>query len=293
MNIGFIGLGAMGAPMARNLLRKGFAVTVHSRTRAREEPLAALGAAPASTPAEAASGADVVITMVGDTPDVEEVLFGEAGVAQAAPRGAVVVDMSTIDPEATRDFAGRLAERGIRMVDAPVSGGTEGAASGTLSIMVGGEDEDVAGVRPVLEALGKTITHVGPAGSGQMTKAINQVIIAGTFLAVAEGMALGTKAGLDMVRVLEALRAGAAGSWVLEARAPRMLAGEYPLGFKLSLHRKDLAIALRAAERAGVDLPGARLVSGLEDSLLRRGFGDQDMSAIAEAVLPRRSEGID
>lgn len=285
MRIGFVGLGTMGAPMARNLLRAGHDLTVHNRTRAREEPLAGLGARRSATPAEAALGAGAVVVIVSDTPDVEAVLFAPGGVAEGAGPGTVVVDMSTIDPEATAGFAARLAEGGVGLVDAPVSGGSEGAEAGTLSIMVGGDEADVARVRPLLEALGTTITHAGPSGSGQMTKAINQVVVAGTYLAVAEGMALGMEAGLDMERVLAALGAGAARSWVLENRAHRMLAREFPLGFKVSLHRKDLAIALRAAGRVGLDLPGAGLVAEMEERLIAAGFGDEDVAAIVRAVL--------
>lgn len=285
MRVGFVGLGTMGARMAANLIRKEFAVTVHNRTRNKEGPLADMGASRAATPAEAAAGAEVVMVIVSDTTGVEEVLFGPSGVVEGADAGTLVVDLSTIDPEATRDFAARLLERQIRMIDAPVSGGSEGAEAGTLSIMAGGDEGDVARARPVLEALGSKITHIGPIGSGQMAKAINQVIVGGTFLAVAEGMALGMKAALDMKRVREALQAGAANSWALEKRASTMIAGEFPLGFKVRLHRKDLEIALRAADRAGIDLPAARVVAALEDALVETGFADSDISALIRAVF--------
>lgn len=270
--------------MAANLIRKGFRVTVHNRTRDKEEPLAELGAALAGSPSEASRGADFVVVIVSDTPDVEEVIFGPSGIAASASPGTIVIDMSTIDPVAERDFASRLHSQGIRMIDAPVSGGSEGARGGTLSIMAGGETEDIDRARPILEALGSTITHVGPVGSGQMTKAINQVIVGGTILAVAEGMALGMKAGLDMERVLKAISAGAAGSWALSNRGPRMIAGEFPLGFRLALHRKDLAIALAAAARLGAELPGANLVAKLEDTLIAQGFADSDLSVLVRAI---------
>jgi len=279
MRIGFIGLGTMGAPMARNLLEAGFEVGVHNRTRAKEEPLADAGASRAASPADAASGAEVVVTIVSDTPDVEAVLFGDGGVAEAISDDAVVVDMSTISPDATRSFAER-----IRLVDAPVSGGSEGAEQGTLTIMVGGDADDVGRVRPVLEAMGSKITHVGPSGAGQAAKAVNQVIIAGVFQAVAEGMALGMASGLDMDKVLEAIGAGAARSWVLENRARNMLENRYPLGFRVSLHHKDLRIALEAARRAGVELPVTAMVAKVEQGLVADGFGDEDMSAIARAL---------
>jgi len=279
----------MGAPMARNLLDAGFDVTVHNRTREREEPLAAAGASRAATPADAAKDADVVVVIVSDTPDVEDVLFGTGGVAQTAKEGTVIVDMSTISPDATKDFGRRLAEGGVRLVDAPVSGGSEGAQQGTLTIMCGGAAGDVERVRPVLEVMGSKITHVGDLGSGQLTKAVNQVIIAGYFLALAEGMVLGMKTGLDMDKVIEAISAGMCRSAVLDMRAGNMLAGDYPLGFKLSLHLKDLKIALDAAQRAGAELPLAAMVRTIEEGLLDE-HGEEDLSAIAADI--RRRAGL-
>jgi len=211
MKVGFIGLGTMGEPMVLNLLRAGHQVMVHNRTRAKEEGLAAAGAERADSPKAAACGAEVIVTCVSDSPDVEAVILGEAGVIEGAQAGSVVVDMSTISPKATRRIATALAEKQVQMLDGPVSGGSEGAQKGTLSIMLGGEAEAVAKAMPVLEAMGKTITHVGPIGSGQVTKAINQVIVAGTYLSVAEGLTLGMKAGLDMSQVVKAVGGGAAG----------------------------------------------------------------------------------
>lgn len=290
MRVALIGLGTMGAPMARNLLGSGFALTVHNRTREREEPLASRGASRAATPAEAAREADIVITVVSDTPDAEEVLLGPAGVIEGARRGTLAVDMSTIAPDATESIGSRLAERSLRFVDAPVSGGSEGAEGGTLTIMVGGETRDVEEARPVLDALGAKVTHVGPLGAGQLTKAVNQVIVGGTYLAVAEGLRLGMRADLDMDRVLEAIGAGACRSWVLEHRAGNMLSDRYPLGFRLALHRKDLRIALDAAGRLGLELPLSMLVGRLEDELLEVGRGDEDVSVIAAAL--RDSTGL-
>lgn len=287
MKVGFIGLGTMGAHMARNLLSAGFTVTVHNRTRQREEPLAAAGAARAATPAEAATGADVIVTIVSDTPDVEQVLFGPGGVADGAAAGSIVVDMSTISPDATRDFAARLSERGIRLVDAPVSGGSEGADKAMLTIMAGGDAGDIERVRSVLEAMGSKITHVGPVGAGQVAKAVNQVIVGGFYLAVAEAMVLGMKAGVDMDRVLEAIGAGSCRSWVLENRAGNMIKGSYPLGFRLALHNKDCRIALEAARASGVELPLSSLVATLEEELMAQGYGDEDLSAVARFVRAR------
>jgi 3-hydroxyisobutyrate dehydrogenase len=291
MKLAFIGLGTMGAPMAARLLEAGHELTVHNRTREREEPLARKGARRAASPKEAASGAEVVFTMVSDTPDVLEVALGEEGAVHGMASGSLLIDMSTISPAATREIATKLAENGIHMLDAPVSGGSEGAIKGTLSIMVGGEREDVARATPLFEVLGKTVTHVGSVGSGQLCKAINQVIIAGTYAAVAEGMAMGLAAGIDLGAARSALAGGAAGSWVLTNRAENMIRGSYPLGFRTRLHRKDLGIALEAARELGVPIPVAAYVEQLETGLIKRGYGDEDVSNIARAV--REAAGLE
>jgi len=289
MRVGFIGLGTMGAPMARNLLNAGFDLTVHNRTRAKEERLADAGARRADCPAAAAREADIVVTAVSDTPDVEEVLFGPNGVTETVEPGSLVCDMSTISPDATRDFGARLRDKQVHMIDAPVSGGSEGAEKGTLTIMCGGDAADVERARPVLEAMGSKVTHIGPLGSGQLTKAVNQIIIAGYFLAVAEGMTFAMKAGLDTGRLLEAIGAGMARSAVLEMRAANMIKNSYPLGFKLSLHVKDLRIALETAERNGVDLPLADMVRSFEEKLVGE-HGAEDMSVLALEL--RRRAGL-
>ena len=291
MKVAFIGMGTMGAPMALNLLKAGFEVTVHNRTRDRELPVAAAGAQRAESPAAAAAGAEVVITCVSDSPDVEAVLLGDQGVIQGAAAGTVVVDMSTISPTVTQALATRLADQQLALVDAPVSGGSEGAKQGTLSIMVGGTAADVARVQPVLAAMGTTITHIGPVGSGQLTKAINQIIVAGTYWAVAEGMALGLKAGLDMDQVVQAVGGGAAGSWGLTHRSGNMIANHYPLGFRVRLHQKDLNIALAAARALGVTLPMAAYVEQIETGLMAQGYGDEDVSAIARSI--RQQSALD
>jgi 3-hydroxyisobutyrate dehydrogenase len=290
MKVAFIGMGTMGAPMALNVLKAGHAVVVHNRTRERELPVADAGALRAGTPGEAALDAEVIVTCVSDTPDVEAVVLGDDGVIHGARPGSLVVDMSTISPAATRHIAAVLAEKGIRMIDAPVSGGSEGAQKGTLAIMVGGEAGDVQRAMPVLEAMGKTITHVGGIGSGQITKAINQVVIAGTYLGVAEGMVLGMKAGLDMQKVVQAISGGAAGSWVLSNRAGNMVHNTYPLGFRVRLHHKDLRIALEAARELAVSLPASALVDQIENGLIGQGYGDEDMSAMARSL--RRLAGL-
>jgi len=282
--VGFAGLGTMGVAMAANLVRAGFTVTVWNRTPGRASSLLDAGAGEAADPAALAETSDVVVICVSDTPHVEEVLFAERGVAAGARPGMLVIDCSTIAPGSTRSFAARLAERGVALVDAPVTGGSEGAQKGTLSILVGGAAEDVAHARPVLEAMGTTITHFGPVGSGQVAKAVNQVVIATGYLAVAEGLVLAMKSGLDPEQVVAALSGGVASSWILANRSGRMIANDYPLGFKVALHRKDLAIALALARELGVSLPGSSLGAALEDSLVGRGHGEEDQSSIARII---------
>ena len=284
--VAFIGLGALGAPMAANLLAKGIPLTVHNRHRERERPLAAAGARRAATPAEAARDAAVLALCLSDDTAVAEVLLGRGGdtadaaLAGLAP-GSLVVDFSTIAPASSRAMAAALAERGVAYLDAPVTGGTEGARAGTLSVLVGGEADDLERARPVLEAVGRTITHLGPVGAGQEAKAVNQVLVAGSYAAVAEALALGQRLGLPMEQVRQALLGGAAGSWALEHRGGSMLRGEFPLGFRLRLHRKDLAIALEAAAAGGLELPVSRQVAAMEDDLIAAGRGDEDVSALA------------
>ena len=282
--IAFIGLGTMGAAMAANLARAGFPVTAWNRTPGRAAELTDLGVVTAGTPAEAVAEADVVVVCVSDTPDVEAVLFGPDGVVDGARSGTLIVDCSTIAPSGAWDFAARLRERGLSMVDAPVSGGSEGARNATLTIFVGGDAADVERAQPILAALGKTITHVGPIGAGQAVKAVNQVILAGTYLGVAEGIVLAIKAGLDGEQVVAALSGGAAQSWVLANRSGRMLDNDYPLGFKVALHRKDLGIALEIAAQLGAVLPVTALAAQLETGLIAGGHGDDDMSALARAI---------
>ena len=285
--VGFVGLGTMGAAMAANVARAGFETNAWNRTPGRAPELNGLGVMRHDNPADVARNSDLVVSIVSDTPDVEAVLFGPGGVAEGAAPGTLVVDMSTISPSATRDFAVRLKEHGIAMLDAPVSGGSEGAQKGTLTIFVGGDAVDLEHARPVLEAMGKTITHVGPIGSGQAVKAVNQVILAGAYLGVAEGIVLAMKAGLDVEQVVGALGGGAAQSWVLANRSGRMLANDYPLGFKVALHRKDLKIALGLARELGAELPVSTLAETLEAELMAAGHADDDMSALARAIRGR------
>jgi 3-hydroxyisobutyrate dehydrogenase len=285
--IGFLGLGTMGAAMAANLARAGFRVTAWNRSPGRAPELADLGVDRAATPAEVAGIADIVVACVSDTPDVESVLFGTDGLADGARPGSLVIDCSTISPSATRGFAARLAEQDVALVDAPVSGGSEGAQKATLTIFCGGDDAAVERARPILAAMGRTITHVGPSGAGQAVKAVNQVILAGTYLGVAEGIVLAMKAGLDVDQVVDALGGGAAQSWVLANRSGRMLANDYPLGFKVALHRKDLGIALDLAHEKGAELPVTDLAADLETELIAAGHGEDDMSALARIIRKR------
>lgn len=282
--VGFCGLGTMGVAMASNLRRAGFPLTVWNRSPGRAEALIALGATEAPTARDVAAASDVVVICVSDTPDVEQVLFGASGVAEGATAGSLVIDCSTISPAETRAFSERLGERGVAMVDAPVSGGSEGAVSATLTIMVGGREADVERARPILAAMGRSITHMGPIGAGQATKAVNQVILCGTYLGVAEGLVLAMRAGLDAERVVAALGGGAARSWVLENRSRNMIADDYPLGFKVALHLKDVMIALEMARESGVALPVTALAAQLENGLVATGHGDEDVSALARAI---------
>jgi 3-hydroxyisobutyrate dehydrogenase len=282
--VAFLGLGTMGAAMAANLARAGFPVTAWNRTPGRAPELEELGVTVADDPAAAVAAADIVVLCVSDTPDVEAVLFGPHGVVDGARAGTLIVDCSTIAPSGAWDFAARLRERELAMVDAPVSGGSEGARNATLTIFVGGDAADVERARPVLEALGRTITHVGPIGAGQAVKAVNQVILAGAYLGVAEGIVLAIKAGLDVEQVVGALGGGAAQSWVLANRSGRMIDNDYPIGFKLALHRKDLGIALELAAQLGAVLPVSGLAAQLESGLIARGHADDDMSALARAI---------
>jgi 3-hydroxyisobutyrate dehydrogenase len=284
VRVGFCGMGTMGAAMAANVARAGFPLTVWNRTPGRAELPVSLGAVESTTPRELAAASDIVVVCVSDSPDVEQVLVGPDGVAEGAAAGSLVIDCSTISPAVTRDLAARLAKQGVAMVDAPVSGGSEGAQKGTLTIMVGGDAVDVERARPVLASMGANITHTGPIGAGQATKAVNQVILCGAYLGVAEGVVLAIKAGLDPEQVVGALSGGAARSWVLENRSGRMIADDYPLGFRIALHLKDLGIALDLAREVGASLPVAALASQIEAGLVAKGHGDDDNAALARAI---------
>ena len=291
MRVAVIGLGTMGAPMADNLVKAGFEVTVHNRTRSKEEPLERLGATRADSPSAAAADAEIVLACVSDTPDVESILLDtKRGVINQLKPGSVMIDCSSIEPEATRRIAQRFRANDIGFVDAPVSGGSEGAIKGTLTVMCGGSEEDYERAQPVLQVIGSSVTRIGPVGCGQIAKVANQVVITGTFMALAEALTLAYRAGADPERVVDAIAGGVAGSWILNNRSQRMLKDEYPLGFRLRLHRKDLGIALATARDVKVPVPIASLVATIEDALMAQGYGDEDMSSLARFV--RHGAGI-
>jgi 2-hydroxy-3-oxopropionate reductase len=269
----------MGLPMAENLLAAGRALRVH-RVKERSRSLVEAGATAAGSPAEAAAGAEVVILMLPDSPDVEGVLVGADGVLEALEPGALVIDMSSISPSVTRELARRTQQAGGRYVDAPVSGGEVGAREGTLTIFVGGEDEAIAEAMPLLEVLGGRITHMGPVGAGQATKVANQVIVGLTIQAVAEGLALAEASGIAPDAVREALDGGFATSRILELHGARMAARDFAPGFRTRLHRKDLGLALEIAEQAGVETPGTAAVAERMDALIDGGGAELDHSAL-------------
>ena len=286
--IGFIGLGIMGKPMAQNLSKAGYPLAVYARRPDMMDPLVSMGATACENPQAVAAQSDIIFTIVSDTPDVEQVILGEQGVIQGAQAGSVVVDMSTISPSATRHMAELLAKKGIQMLDAPVSGGEQGAIDGTLSIMVGGKEETFKTVLPLFEVMGKNIVHVGEHGAGQVTKACNQIVIAQTLVAVSEAFILARVSGADPAKVRAALLGGFAGSRVLETHGQRILEHNFKPGFKARLHQKDLRICMEAAHELGIALPGASLATQTINALIGEGLGEEDSSALA-TILERMS----
>jgi 2-hydroxy-3-oxopropionate reductase len=278
--IGFIGLGVMGRPMARNLMKAGYQLVVHSRSRPPIDAMVAAGAKSASSPREVAAQSDVVITMLPNSPDVELVALGPNGVIEEARSGLTYVDMSTISPIVSRKVGEKLAAKGTPMLDAPVSGGEKGAIDGALSIMVGGDKDVFERVLPIFQAMGKTITRLGPLGSGGFTKLANQVIVAANLTALAEALTLAKKAGLDRELTLTALAGGLAGSRCLEQKRPNYLANSYQPGFKIDLHYKDLGLIMESARELGVPLPTTAVVQELFHALRVRGKGGLDHSGV-------------
>ncbi len=290
-SVGFVGLGIMGQAMVRNLLKAGFDVCIWNRTASRMEPLIEAGAKGASGPSDLASKCDIIVTCVSDTPDVREVVLGENGVIHGAKPDALLIDMSTISPQATREMAAKLEEKGVHMLDAPVSGGSEGAVEGTLTIMIGGDVEQVERAMPYFKAMGKTITHVGGHGAGQMVKLVNQILVVVNMLAVGEALLFGQAGGLDLHKTLEAVSPGAAGSWMLSNRGPQVLERDWRPGFTIDLQQKDLRLALEAADQMGVPLMGTNMVFNLYRTLQRAGLGAEGNHALVKAL--ERLSGIE
>lgn len=289
-SIGFIGAGIMGKPMARNLLKAGYTLTVHNRTKAKAQDLLSQGAVWAATAAEAAAGSDVVITCVTDTPDVEAVLLGKNGVIEKARPGLICVDMSTISPAATIEMGRVLKAKGVTLIDAPVSGGEIGAIEAKLSIMMGGPKEAVEEVRPIMLAMGRTVTYCGPLGSGQMTKLANQVMVIHTIMSIAEGLAFAEKAGLDLETTLKVTSAGAASSHSLKALGPKIIAGDLKPAFMVDLQQKDLRLVLEYAEKINQPLPGVALAKQLLAVLQAKGRGKDGTQALIDVIRALAAE---
>ena len=282
--IGFIGLGIMGKPMARNLLKAGYPLTVYSRGRSAVEALMADGAAGARSSQEVAERSDVVITMVTDTADVRQVILADKGALAGMRAGGVIIDMSTISPAATREVADVVQARGVHFLDAPVSGGEGGAIAGTLSIMVGGEVEVFGDCLPIFQALGKNVIHIGGTGTGQLTKLCNQIAVAVTNLAMGEALVFAAKSGVNLEKMHQAISGGAAGSWQLANLAPRIFRRDFAPGFMVKLQQKDLRLVLQEADRLRLALPATSLVHSLFNALETRGAGDEGTQALIKVL---------
>ncbi len=280
LTVGYIGLGLMGKSIARNILKAGFPLVVHNRSQVAVAELVAEGARAAGSPAEVAAQVDVVFTNLPDTPDVEQVVLGEQGILAGAHPGLIFVDNSTIKPAAARSLAAQLAAHGVLSLDAPVSGGDIGARNATLAIMVGGPAEALEKVRPVFEAMGKTVTHVGEAGAGQVAKAANQIMVAAQMVAMGELLIFSQKAGVDPQKVVEAIKGGAAQCWTLDVKPPRLFAGNRTPGFKALMQAKDLNIILETAREYGIPLPSVAVDAQLYNAMLQNGMGELDNSAV-------------
>ncbi|MCC7130676.1 MAG: 2-hydroxy-3-oxopropionate reductase [Anaerolineae bacterium UTCFX2] len=282
--VGYIGLGLMGKSMARNILRAGFPLVVHNRSRAAVQELVAEGATAAYSPAEVAAQAEVVFTNLPDSPDVEQVVLGQHGIIESAHSGLIYIDNSTIKPALARKIANVLGEKGVACLDAPVSGGDIGARDGTLTIMVGGPAESLERARPILQAIGKTITHVGESGTGQIAKAANQIMVAAQMVAMGELLIFAKKAGADPQKIVEAIKAGAAQCWSLDVKPPRLFAGNRNPGFKAYMQAKDLAIIMDTAREYGIPLPSAAVDLQLFNAMLQMGMSNLDNSAVIGVI---------
>ena len=282
--VGFIGLGIMGKPMAKNLMEAGYELVLYNRTLEKAEELAEDGAEVAANPREVAENSDIVVTMLPDSPDVRNVVAGEDGVLEGIKEGVLLVDMSTISPVVTEELAAAVKEKGASMLDAPVSGGDVGAIEGTLSIMVGGSEEDFKRAKPLFDVMGNTVTHVGPTGAGQVTKAANQVVVALTIEAVSEALVLGSKGGVAPEKILDVLSGGLAGNKVMEVKREKFLSHEFDPGFRSELHHKDLGIALAAGREYGVVLPVTAIVDQMLLAMKKKGWGGEDHSALLRVI---------
>ena len=282
--VGFIGLGIMGKPMAKNLMEAGNELVLYNRTLEKAEELAEDGAEVAANPKEVAENSEIIVTMLPDSPDVRNVVAGEDGVLEGIKDGSLLVDMSTISPVVTEELAAKVKERGASMLDAPVSGGDVGAIEGTLSIMVGGSEEDFERARPLFDVMGKTVTHVGPTGAGQVTKAANQVVVALTIEAVSEALVLGSKGGVAPEKILDVLSGGLAGNKVMEVKREKFLSHKFDPGFRSELHHKDLGIALAAGREYGVVLPVTAIVDQMLLAMKKKGWGGEDHSALLRVI---------
>lgn len=282
--IGFIGLGIMGRGMAANLLKAGFELTVWNRTATRMQDLVAQGAHAGADPADVAARSDIIITCVSDTPDVKTVILDEQGVIHGARPGALVIDCSTISPQATREIADALRAKGVFMLDAPVSGGSEGAAKGTLSIMVGGAGDQFERALPVFQAMGKTITHVGGHGAGQTVKLVNQVLVVGNCIAMCEALLFAQAGGVDLQKTYDAISQGAAGSWMFTNRAPQIIQRDWRPGFTIDLQQKDLRLVLEAADELGAPVPVTSLIFQFYRTLQAQGLGSEGNHALVKAL---------
>lgn len=282
--IGFVGLGIMGRGMAANLLKAGFAVRVWNRTASRMQELVEKGAVAGSSPADVAAHSDITITCVSDTPDVEAVILGPDGVLQGVQAGALVIDCSTISPQVTVAIAAKLAEKNVSMLDAPISGGSEGAANGTLSIMVGGDAAQFERALPCFQAMGKTITHVGEQGAGQTVKLVNQILVVGNCLAMCEALLFAQAGGVDLKKAYDAVSKGAAGSWMFTNRAPQIIDRDWRPGFTIDLQQKDLRLVMAAADSMGVPVTTTATVFNLYRTLQAQGLGGEGNHALVKAL---------
>lgn len=280
IKIGYIGLGLMGKSIARNILKAGYPLFVHNRSSGAVDELAAEGAVPAYSPREVAEQVDIVFTNLPDSPDVETVVLGAGGIIEGAHKGLIFVDNSTIKPTSAQMIATRLAEKGVLSLDAPVSGGDIGARNGTLAIMVGGPEEALEKVLPVFAAMGKKVTHIGPAGTGQIAKAANQIMVAAQMVAMGELLIFAQKSGADPKKVIEAIKGGAAQCWTLDVKPQRLFAGNRRPGFKARMQAKDLNIVIESAREFGAPLPSTAIATQLFNAMVEQGFGDLDNSAV-------------